>query len=471
MPTISPQHAVALTLTPRSYVLETLIGLGIISVVNLLWFSNQPAFNGVHPHPYWIVILPIAARYGMRAALFVAGMASLFYLGQLLPTRPDITLVDMRAWEYWGPIVLFVAVSVVLGEIREGADRECERITGERDTLRKDFDRLHKQYAALDQAKEAMDRTVITQEQTLSLLYESSQGLRTLTEDAVYPAVLDLLARHTGAESAAVYLLDGGILRRRATFGPPPALPHGVPVRPDTLDPEKGLAKLALAQGQTVSLPESGLAVATDGFLAVAPLVSGGQPVLGIIGIEAIPFHLLVPQTGRVLGLLADWCASSVHNARTYVDTRSHVIADDTTGAYTFGYFQERIEEEFARSRRFGLPLSLLCIRVTGIGTLPEETRSEVLALVCQIIHGVIRKVDMLFRHEAPDTLLVVLPGTALEGADIVANKCTKELHAFQYPGSAAEATVGFAHTMVSRSTAHASGLDMLRQAQEAFHA
>ena len=111
-------------------------------------------------------------------------------------------------------------------------------------------------------------------------------------------------------------------------------------------------------------------------------------------------------------------------------------------------------------------PLTYAEITLAGMLSWPR-----VIDDVCQIIHGVIRKVDMLFRHEAPDTLLVVLPGTALEGADIVANKCTKELHAFQYPGSAAEATVGFAHTMVSRSTAHASGLDMLRQAQEAFHA
>jgi len=453
----------------RSYVIETILALGLITIVNLLWFRENPGFAGVGPHPYFLVVLPVASRYGFRAGLFAAGVASAFYLGLLLPSRPDISPIDMRAFEYWGPPLLFTAAGIVLGEIREGGDREFRLLKIESDGLRADLTQLTAQYQALSKAKEAMDLAAITQEQTLSLLYESSQGLRTLSEKDIYPAVLDLLARYAGAEAASVYLLEENTLRLESAIGEPTGSAAPSSLRPEAIPAGKGLAAMALDRGRAVSINSCTVQDDEPGcFLAMAPITGGGGAPLGVMSIDKIPFHMLSPQTLRVLSMLADWCSASVLNARTYLDTKNQLIADDVTKAYTFAFFQERIEEEFSRARRYKLKLSLLLFRIEDYRDIPESRRQEALALVSQIIRGLIRKIDLLFRHERPDQLLLALPCTPGEGASVVARKFQEELDAFQYeplPGvrEQLKVTVG----VVEASPAHADGAALMAQAQE----
>ncbi|GFK95125.1 hypothetical protein NNJEOMEG_02983 [Fundidesulfovibrio magnetotacticus] len=445
----------------QSFVLETFLGLGLLAAVNVFWFREAPAFCTFSPHPYFIVVLPIATRYGFRAGVFSAMLATAFYLAFLLPTRPDISPIDLRSWEYWGPPLLFMAAGVVLGEIRESANRETNLLRLERDDLSRELTHLTKQYQALSMAKEAMDLSVITQEQTLSLLYESSQGLRTLAEGEVYPAVLELLARYAGADAGSIYLLDDGELRLKSALGE-------VENRPETLPPDKGLAEMVLDRKRAVTLnactaPEQ----ACGHLLAAAPLLTGSNQAMGILAIESIPFHKLTPQAIRVLSLLADWCSSSVLNARTYLDTKNQLIADDVTKAYTFQFFLERVEEEYSRARRYKLPLSMLLLRIEDWALIPDSRRLECLALVCQVVRGIIRKIDLLFRHERPDQLILLLPCTPGEGATVVARKFSEQLAAFHYeivPGSPETLRVAIALTQAG--DAHDSGISMLRQTQ-----
>ncbi|MFZ5426083.1 MAG: sensor domain-containing diguanylate cyclase [Thermodesulfobacteriota bacterium] len=453
----------------RSYVVETILALGIITVINLLWFRDTPGFAGVGAHPYFLVVLPIASRYGFRAGLFAAGMASAFYLGLLLPSRPDISPIDMRAFEYWGPPLLFAASGIVLGEIRESTDREYGILKSECEGLRADLAQLTAQYQALSQAKEAMDLAAITQEQTLSLLYESSQGLRTLTERDIYPAVLDLLFRYAGAEAASVYLLEDGTLRLKSSIGQPPGSPGNACSRPGAMPAGRGLPAMALDKGRAVSINACTFPDETPGcFLAAAPILAAAGVPLGVMTIEKIPFHMLTPQTLRVLSMLADWCAASVLNARTYLDTKNQLIADDVTKAYTYAFFQERVEEEFSRARRYKLKLSLLLFRIEDFAAIPESRRLEALALVSQIVRGLIRKIDLLFRHERQDQLILVLPCTPGEGAAVVARKFQEQLDAFHYePVPGVKQQLRVTVSVVEASPEHASGKAMLEQARE----
>jgi len=459
-PTILPSRAM-LSAFRQSFVMETFLGLGLLAAINVFWFREAPAYSTFSPHPYFIVILPIAARYGFRAGLFAAALGSAFYLAFLLPTRPDISPIDMRSWEYWGPPLLFMAAGVVLGEIRESANRETRLLQMERDALTRDLTQITRQYQALSMAKEAMDLSVITQEQTLTLLYESSQGLRTLSEEEIYPAVLDLLGRYAGAEAGAIYLADESGLRLKSAFG-------NVPDRPETLPLDHGLAGMALDRRRAVSLNAcTGPEQECGGFLAAAPLLSGASSPMGVLAVESIPFHKLTPQAIRVLSLLADWCSSSVLNARVYLDTKNQLIADDVTKAYTFQFFLERVEEEYSRARRYKLPLSMLLLRVEGWENIPESRRMEGLALVCQVIRGIIRKIDLLFRHERPDQLILLLPCTPGDGAAVVARKFEEQLSAFHYeitPGS--QETLRVTIAQAQAGDAHDSGFAMLRGTQ-----
>jgi diguanylate cyclase (GGDEF)-like protein len=444
--------------------IETLIGLGVLALLNFFVFRDSPAFNNVSPHPYFLVLLPIASRYGFKAGLFAAGACSLLYLGSLLPTRPDLSPIDMRSWEYWGPPLLFFAVGLVLGEIRESREREVSLMTLERDNLKNNLDSLTKQYHALSQAKETLDMSVITQEQTLSMLYESSQGLRAMAEDEIYPAVLDLMERYSGAEATSVYLLDGPDLVLKESRGDNEKRPQARPAH-------KGLAGQAIHGKQTTSVnanpPGNG-----DGepFVAAAPIMDGMQPV-GVLAIEKIPFHKLTPHTLRVLTLLADWCGSSLATAKTFSETKSLLIEDEITSAYTYSFLKERLEEEFSRARRYNLPLSLIVLQVEDFGSYEEEKGWEILRLACSLLRTLLRKIDMIFLGENAGQLILILPCTPAEGAKIVSRKLMEQLEAFHYT-SAEDPTAPMAFQIVVQESEEsaANGMAFLRQALDALY-
>src|SRR5919199_5380839 len=55
---------------------EIVIGLAVLVAINLLFFrTDNWGFFDANPHPFWLIILPIAVRYGALPA-YVAGLLS-----------------------------------------------------------------------------------------------------------------------------------------------------------------------------------------------------------------------------------------------------------------------------------------------------------------------------------------------------------------------------------------------------------
>ncbi len=69
---------------PLAYA-EMVAGLGILVALNLLLFRNDLGFTNADPHPFWLVILPVAARYGALPGYAVGALAAVVYLALVVP--------------------------------------------------------------------------------------------------------------------------------------------------------------------------------------------------------------------------------------------------------------------------------------------------------------------------------------------------------------------------------------------------
>ncbi|UTW45443.1 GGDEF domain-containing protein [bacterium SCSIO 12696] len=99
---------------------------------------------------------------------------------------------------------------------------------------------------------------------------------------------------------------------------------------------------------------------------------------------------------------------------------------DTLTGVLNrFGY-EERVIEEFARSRRIGFPLTMMVIDIDKFkivnDTYGHKAGDLVLQKVVEVISAATRKTDCLCRFGG-DEFVLLLPDTDLEGAKIVAEK------------------------------------------------
>ncbi|NDV22095.1 GAF domain-containing protein [Desulfovibrio sp. JC022] len=397
---------------------EVLLGLVAITAVNLIFFRHDPGFISVSPHPYWVVVLLTSTRYGFAGGLFSGLMAGLFFLVFNSLSIPDIELLDFKTLAMWGKPILFFLAGVVLGELRQTHIKEYNGVCEERDAFHDAFDKIKVKYDILSEAKQELDSKILSQESTLGTLYEAAQGLRTLSMDSIYPAVLEILREFMDVEDCSIYLLDG------TEFKLDTALRHGKGFLPETVPLGESLMSIAAAQKRAVSIRDIASTESMPGGLVIsAPIMADNhQHVVGVLNVEKMPFLKFTSDSVRVAGLVADWCGSSVENATVFAETKDKLIADEITDAYTFDYFLRRLREEFVRARRYELDLSLIMLEFPGLSNASDEGRDEVLMAFSMILKNQIREIDILFMSDEPGAFFMILPTTPAAGARIVVN-------------------------------------------------
>jgi len=157
------------------------------------------------------------------------------------------------------------------------------------------------------------------------------------------------------------------------------------------------------------------------------PLVYGENTVgvLEVTGAKASDEDL------ETLRLLAQIIATALHRAYTYPKPRLDVDHDPMTGLGSKRAFDERIAAELTRNKRYGHSFSLAQLDLEGFESAVDRhgqaAADEALREIARIIRSNTRAIDACFRI-ASDELAIVMPGTSLEGAVTVAERCRAQL-------------------------------------------
>jgi len=105
---------------------------------------------------------------------------------------------------------------------------------------------------------------------------------------------------------------------------------------------------------------EGGRAISS---LVAAPFASEKR-ILGVLRLDNPQPNFFTQEDLAFLSTLCDLGAVALENASLYLKTKELAIHDSLTLLYTKGYFMERFKEEFQRSLREGLGLSLLMLDI-----------------------------------------------------------------------------------------------------------
>ena len=419
----------------KNDLVESIIGFALINAINFLWFSGDIGFLHTPFHPYLIVILPIAARYGFRGGLFSGLLAAALYFGFRIYNSTDPSFLDYVQIEFWGMPTVFAVTGLILGEIRETQKTRYQQLFIEKTDMEESCRRMSEQYEALSRAKREIDTRIISQEQTLNTLHEAAQALRTLRLEDIYPAVLKMLAEYLQIQKASIYMFseDDNLLHLTETLG------HEGEALPDTFSPGQGIPGECFEKGEARTLPEElrhhkTSPTSENHILMSAPIIKpSSNTVAGVLNVEKMPFLKFNPETIKMVSLMADWCGASIDNAIIYEDTKDKLIADEITGAFTPEYLFYRLREEFARAKRYQTTMSIIYLEIADFKEFTTSTKRDVLMVLSLVLKNLLRTVDLLFLHGKPGKFILMLPSTSSEGAEIVVAKVVTELSAFKF--------------------------------------
>ena len=244
-----------------------------------------------------------------------------------------------------------------------------------------------------------------------------------LDRDALLQIVVRTALDAAGAGGGRAGLIEtsGGSLRRVAEAGSVAGL------------------ELALQAAESAALRTHAPAEAhLGGVSALAhPLRTEGQATPTAVVSVARAGSPFTPSERELFEYLAGQAAVSIENVGLHETVERQAITDELTGLANRRRFQETLTTEFERSRRFGGPVALVMLDIDNFGqvnkTYGVQEGDSVLREVGRIVRDSSREVDIPARYGGEE-LVMVLPGTDLEGAYNVAERVRREIEALRVP-------------------------------------
>jgi len=136
---------------------------------------------------------------------------------------------------------------------------------------------------------------------------------------------------------------------------------------------------------------------------------------LGVFQVVSVRPNAFTEEDARLLELLLAHTRESVKRIRLQKELEEQAIRAPLTSAYNRRYFNEAIEQEVARSRRYGHPIAFLMVDVNRFKEINDRfghrMGDQVLQAVAEVLRQNVRMSDTVIRYGG-DEFLVILPET-----------------------------------------------------------
>ena len=411
------------------FIPETLLGFGLFIIINFSFYKESAGFIGVSPHPFWIVILLIASRYGTIEGLFAGAVAAGLYIGAGLHSgQMQFTLDTFPHGVYLLPF-LFLLIGGILGEIRNLYKKRYTKLEDRYDDTVHNLEDLGLQHIALVESKEELDKRIAFQSTTMLNLFEQINNLETLDRENLYRKIPELLRDQLNVTCASVYLVKHNKLRLKYRIG----AENTNNTIPDAVELTDGMIGEVVRTKKVVTInqvysEEDMTKFKKLNLIMSAPIMKKDGHIIGVINIEKMPFFDFNANAIRIFEMLSHWVSVVLDKALQFQHLKDKNIADDITGAYNYLYFQKRLQYEISRALRFKTALSLLLLEIDKFDAMNAKEKHNVLIVLNKIFKNTLREIDIISKYTTDATFAIILPGQNSEDSEKIIKRLTSEI-------------------------------------------
>ncbi len=401
-----------------------LMGYLLVAVLGWLWMGD-PVFSGARPHPYLLLVLWAAIRYGSWEGVVTAltGIVLLLAVGRGSHSETAFLLLATA---------LFTGLMVDANLKRTRRLRlQLARLGSEVLELREDGEVLRASNVDLLTRLEEKDTG-------LTVIHQVAARLLSLTDpQEIASALVGVAHEFAGAERCSFYRREGAHLRLVLAHGWPTVPTEARVLRPGA-EPDLLLLAAERMSVQTVreypmqARLEPELGPAMPRLLAVPLLHPSSNEVLGVLSIESLPFVRFNTATVQLMLAIAELGSKSLAQARASAPEAHHPAAPapvlEGDGLLSANLFHTRLRREALARRRGALPpFCVLWIAVDNLAKLGADSQRMVIRAVELVLLVNLRPADTRAQLE-PEGFGVLLSDTELATTEALATELSWQL-------------------------------------------
>jgi hypothetical protein len=396
----------------------------LLVVAEIVLGSGTLGSFGAHPHPYWLIVIPMASARGVAAALVAALVGSILYAvgGQF--THPAEDLDALLGLDYMLEPILFFAVGFLVGEFRDVIVERSKRVEEELEKEREHAVSMKQQRDVLNDANRILEKRLVDHATQFGNLIVAARRVEAAGRTELYEIALALIEEHCGASGSVLLPMDDGEMDFLAHRGWP------VAEAAERLEAARGseLVARALEEGVDVNGFALDQTPPESGPMAVAPLLGKLGTIEALLCLDAIPPSRLNASAMRTFFSISEWITSAMarldHSKPPAKEPPTTAIPEhDVNWLGTPDDLAKVLPVEFDRASRYGIPLTTLTFQLVDLDDTSTETLERADIFVRETFAGRIRSSDGVFRFPFPGCYVIVLPGTPLGGGQAVVNR------------------------------------------------
>ena len=405
--------------------IEILIGLVVLVALDQL-FGAGDMFWDVNPHPFWIVVILVAAQYGANEALLAAFASTIVYLLGDWPAKPEGG--DMFGY-YYGVLInpiLWFAFGLAAGVFTERHLRKVYRLEQELTESRDREQTITESYSFVRRRKEELETQIAGRLTSAVQSYQAAKAIETLNPKEVLRGVEDLVSAILAPQKFSVYTLQGNRLVANVL--------HGWNQSDNFIqeyDSYHPIYQAVISSNATLCVVnhDQELILDRQGVLAGAIIDPVSKRTLGMLKVEQMDFINLSLNTVETFRALCELIGTSLTNAENYQTVKDESVINPEHNLMTYNFFKRQSDYLSSLAKRVGFDLSMIVVRMTNPAKLNDSDRMAVARQLSESVKSALRTIDLAFEYQSQgEEYSILLPATSKQGANVVRDKIAKDL-------------------------------------------
>jgi len=410
-----------------SFLKEVIFLLAVVLAVDHYFFAGD-RFLGVHPHPFFFIVLLVSVQYGALQGLVSALLATATLVTGNLPEQTFSQNIYDYIIHTWHQPVIWIVSSVILGGFRD-------RFMEERKALQKQWGHSQKQIAIFSKACEISDAErkrlethVSGQSSFLLSLHQTALDIGAVGTEQILDNILEITHRVTKSKKCSWFVLDNAILESNSQYGWYMDDPYF-----RTFNALSPLFEQVIRHKRILSITnrEDEEILNGQGMLAGPIIHPGTKKVYGMLKIEHMDFLSLNAQSVQTFKQLCEWLGTLLDPAQTTKDETRVINANTNTNNELFSknYFGQLSEFLTLHNYKGAFKGQSIILHPPANIFLSGELQKEIRAVINKTMQTLIDKETLFFDGKKNNSEFVVaIAGISLEQAREISIALMKSL-------------------------------------------